>query len=209
MEIQISSFVASNLFIRLWNVAVLFITLPTIEFTPTSTQPELSCAVFPTCIRTPSKPGTPINRGSLPSYGFAHDLSLKRKETVSMSTLYLPVGIAVCPYTFISLILCSGISWERPLSLSSIVSQKPSPSMESFPIVQVSFLAIRLSSSSMIRCLKFHLTHCCRKDRKKSLHLPIRVRQNPRVTGSLFRQHFFLRGWAEQFHVPYTILLLL
>jgi hypothetical protein len=57
------------------------------------------------------------------------------KETVFMSTLYLPVGIAVCPYTFISLILCSGISWERPLSLSSIVSQKSSPSMESFPIV--------------------------------------------------------------------------
>nr|DAG33285.1 MAG TPA: hypothetical protein [Caudoviricetes sp.] len=37
---------------------------------------------------------------------------------------YVPVGIAVSPYTFLDFIYCSVIDYVKPLSVSSSVSQK-------------------------------------------------------------------------------------
>lgn len=48
------------------NVSVLFITWPTILFSPTSIQPADYLSVFPICISIPSYPGTFKRRGTLP-----------------------------------------------------------------------------------------------------------------------------------------------
>ena len=63
ISIVISSVALFNLSYSFLNVAVEFITCPFTLFSPTNKHPELSPALFPMCIKIPSKPGTSIKRG--------------------------------------------------------------------------------------------------------------------------------------------------
>ena len=101
------------------------ITFPTTLFSPTNMHPELSLAVFPRCIKIPSKPGTLSKRGK--RCFFVGD--------VFTITLYVPAGIAVSCITFIRRISDKGMFCSKPLSKSSNVSQKYFSSMYSLPIV--------------------------------------------------------------------------
>ena len=105
-------------------------------------QPSVSFSVLPICISTPSYPGTPISLGTLPPHIAYCSRPPNLGLTVFIFTRYLPVGIAVTPFTFIPQICATLMLEVRPLSLSSSVSQTYVPSTYILPIVYASFFAI-------------------------------------------------------------------
>lgn len=115
------------------NVTVDCKTLPTCVLRPTSTQPSVCSLVFPICTSTPEKPLTPSISGKKPLqnlYFVCQDLLYRYLGLWRSSlSLYVPRGIAVCPITFMLLILSRLSVSFSPLSLSSNVSQKYTPSI--------------------------------------------------------------------------------
>ena len=111
---------------RCSNVARLLSTLPRSRFSPTKMQPSVSSAVLPLWISTPAYPFTLTRRGRTRP---------KRGERVCMSMRYVPVGIAVAPFTLRTAISSSDISPDKPRSVSSSVSQKYFPLISIRPMV--------------------------------------------------------------------------
>ena len=117
----------SNIAISFFIVSRDCVTIPLTVFRPTSMQPSESLAVFPLCMRIPTKYGTSNSSGSF---------FLNLGDHV-ITTLYVPNGIAVSP----------GIFSPFMRTVSSHVSQKYVPSMYNFPMVYVGRNAMRFSVS--------------------------------------------------------------
>src|SRR6187402_885557 len=94
-------------------------------------------------MRIPAKAGTSNNNGSI-----FLNLSLKL-TTIS----YRPVGIAVLVFIFNTINSEIGISFRKPLSLSSRTKHSNTPFTVSSPMVDLFVLADLVSSSSIKRFL--------------------------------------------------------
>ena len=111
--------------ITLAQAARLLSTIPTALFSPRMMHPRVSAAVLPACMRMQ------LNMGTLCSCG----RYLPKRGLNVQITLYVPVGIAVCPYTLRRRSCVSGMSWASPRSRSSMVSHMYVPFMLRRPMV--------------------------------------------------------------------------
>nr|DAY68839.1 MAG TPA: hypothetical protein [Caudoviricetes sp.] len=90
----------------------------------------------------PSKPGISNSLGNLPLQNLYCLYLLNLGDTISKVTLYVPVGIAVLPYTLAFYISSIDISCVSPLSVSSRTLQNLTPSIYILLIVYVLLFAI-------------------------------------------------------------------